>query len=850
MKCRRMIKDDKGQNYVVWFGAKQPKGTTNNNVRALEFEETVEVDNWKFDVYTQNLSNEVNLNLTEGSGTLSKEVDFWIPLEQTILSQSDVTFECQILNDIPKTASFMNVDISALPLTIDNLKPLEGSIIQLDTIKGRTVKWTQLINPENFSISQTINGMTFTVNKTKGTITCNGTTTAATSLYVAHETSKIFQATPNDIICLKGCPSGGSASTYYLAFYGTTYNDFGSGVYDKLSNRRANTTDTINTSMAIAIEIASGVTMTNKVFRPQLFNVSDIYGLGKEPATITDFNKDYPYSIYPYGKQEILTTKVSGIKIRVGYKNLLSKDILRNSEIINGITFTVDKDKGTVTCNGTSTARAVFSVKGGNSPIYSTMNHNTIAWLIQGCPSGGSPSTYYLQGYYGNIDIGKGIIYRLSANGTYVNNYNGYPSVRNDIYIIIEAGVTLNNLVFKPQLINLTDTYGLGNEPTIVAQFNQDFPNIDNIPYPEQTISFAEQTLYGINDVQDTLQVVKENNGYKLQRVENIGNVDLGALTYTAQGTAEKQWLRANYSNHILEQSSGSVLPDILSTNYITMASNSVTGLSTQYNKTISIVGSGNYIALRDTSITDVSTASTTLSGQILYYAKRTPTTTTLATLTKNQVTALFAKGYCVEILGNDDNSIIVRPDLSLIFNEFESGVGTGNVYFGLGNKKLDWVDEDSLEAELNTSDKFSFNQSNTEYDITHLRLQFVDDSAFQNDSFSHVIRFKISSKNKMNWYNENDKHDNYAKEQEGVATSLTQRLSVLKNELWYDYNYGVPLFDKVKSKAFIDSYLISTILKHPDVTQLIDFTSNVDKNSYSCTFKVKTKYGDLTVNL
>ena len=37
------------------------------------------------------------------------------------------------------------------------------------------------------------------------------------------------------------------------------------------------------------IIIKSGTVMTNKVFRPQLFNVSDIYGLGKEPKTIADF---------------------------------------------------------------------------------------------------------------------------------------------------------------------------------------------------------------------------------------------------------------------------------------------------------------------------------------------------------------------------------------------------------------------------------------------------------------------------------------------------------------------------------------------------------------------------------
>lgn len=834
MKCRRMIKDDKGQNYVVWFGAKQPKGTTNNNVRTLEFEETVEIDNWKFDVYTQNLSNEVNLNLTEGSGTLSKEVDFWIPLEQTILSQSDVTFECQILNDIPKTASFMNVDISALPLTIDNLKPLEGSTIQLDTIKGRSVKWTQLVKTSLFKDTQTVSGVTFTFNKTSGTITVNGTATENITFGILKSNDALNSLwTPADYAYMRGCPTGGSLTTYYLLWGNTNMKDTGNGIYDKPSKFVTQIKDTIVVYAGLQIIIKSGVTMTNKVFRPQLFNVSNIYGLGKEPKTIADFNKDYPYSIYPYGKQEILTTKVSGIKIRAGYKNLLDKTKFVATTTKNGITFTNNGD-GTYTLNGTATETAWLHITAID--VFQGKKY-----LLQGCPSGGSESTYKLYvavgpTFGGIFDDGSGAIKQCLQDGY--------------IWITMEvaSGYTCDNVIFKPQVIDLTLTYGEGNEPTTVAQFNQDFPNIDNIPYPEQTISFAEQTLYGINDAQDTLQVVKENDGYRLQRVENIGNVDLGTLTYTAQGTAEKQWLRASYSNHILEQSSGSVLPDILSTNYITMASNNVTGQATQYNKTISIVGSGNYIALRDKSITDVSTASTTLSGQILYYAKRTPTTTTLATLTKNQVTALFAKGYCVEILGNDDNKIIVRPDLTLIFNEFEADVGTGNVYFGLGNKKLDWVDEANLEAEL-SSDEFSSNQSNTKYDITHLRLQFLEDE-FHNAAFSNVIRFKISSKNKMNWYNENDKHDNYAKEQEGVATSLVQRLSVLKNELWYNINEGLPLIDKYRNKNILDSYVASTILKHPDVINISEFTSSLNKNSYSCKVVVNTIYGnvDLTI--
>lgn len=555
------------------------------------------------------------------------------------------------------TANFSKLDISALPSMINNNNVAYNTRLMLDTIKGRSLKWTQLVNQSNLRNTETINGVTFTINKTNGTITVNGTATDDIACGIYPDGAGLsLLCSPQDYVYLKGCPSGGSESTYYLRWINAgDVQDFGSGYYNKLSIL----TDTTDLYCNPEIIIKSGVTMTNKVFRPQLFNVSDIYGLGKEPKTITDFKKDYPYSIYPYGKQEILTTKVSGIKIRAGYKNLLDKTKFAATQTINGVVITNNND-GTFTCNGTADADITRPIMIKSEYKNTSINYNTYL-LLKGCPSGGSESTYSLMLVtYGQKDYGQGVIMTTAPDGTFAG------TIQANAFIVIKQGTVCNNLVFKPQLINLTNTYGAGNEPTTVAQFNQDFPDIDNIPYPEQTISFAEQTLYGINDVQDTLQVVKENDGYKLQRVENIGNVDLGTLTWANGTTEDSSFIKAYLP--MLNATYGNFLPYIVNSDYISTPYYNVITTSSypQYNKSISVIGNGSYLTLRDTSITDVSTASTTLSGKILYYAKRTPTTTTLATLTKNQVTALFAKGYCVEILGNDDNSIIVRPDLSL----------------------------------------------------------------------------------------------------------------------------------------------------------------------------------------
>ena len=101
----------------------------------------------------------------------------------------------------------------------------------------------------------------------------------------------------------------------------------------------------------------------------------------------------------------------------------------------------------------------------------------------------------------------------------------------------------------------------------------------------------------------------------------------------------------------------------------------------------------------------------------------------------------------------------------------------------------------------------------------------------------------------KAKFYNEEDKHDNYSEKQEAIVDSLTQRLSVIKKELWYNQNYGIPLFEKIKSKGIMDSYIISTIVQLPEVIRIVNFSSNVENNKYSCYADIITEYGNVQLN-
>ena len=58
--------------------------------------------------------------------------------------------------------------------------------------------------------------------------------------------------------------------------------------------------------------------------------------------------------------------------------------------------------------------------------------------------------------------------------------------VNNDlVFYLIGPGETVNNQIIRPQIFDLTEMYGTGNEPTTVAQFRQDFPEkmYDYKPY-------------------------------------------------------------------------------------------------------------------------------------------------------------------------------------------------------------------------------------------------------------------------------------------------------------------------------------------------------------------------------
>ena len=117
-------------------------------------------------------------------------------------------------------------------------------------------------------------------------------------------------------------------------------------------------------------------------------------------------------------------------------KNVL--EVRKPTTTINGVTFTVDSD-GTVTVNGTATASTYFPFLGSAADKLDIPDGT---YYLSGCPSGGSTSTYYIAANNGSwkVDYGNGVA--ITSTNRNINSCE----------IAVKSGVTVNNIVFKPQL--------------------------------------------------------------------------------------------------------------------------------------------------------------------------------------------------------------------------------------------------------------------------------------------------------------------------------------------------------------------------------------------------------------
>ena len=154
----------------------------------------------------------------------------------------------------------------------------------------------QLFNKAKYT-TETISGITWT-NNNDGTITANGTATA--------ESNYTLQ-TPNlslgrkYLIC--GCPSNGEHSSYL--FWGYCIESLDQGNFTEYGSGVIMSTKDLGygNSFGYYMTYRKGQTATNQIWKPQLFDLTEMYGAGHEPTTVAQFRQDFPNEMYDYNPE-------------------------------------------------------------------------------------------------------------------------------------------------------------------------------------------------------------------------------------------------------------------------------------------------------------------------------------------------------------------------------------------------------------------------------------------------------------------------------------------------------------------------------------------------------------------
>ena len=362
---------------------------------------------------------------------------------------------------------------------------------------------------ENTATSQTLNGVTFTVNN-DGSVTANGTATATID-YPINQTT-VFE---NGTYILSGCPVDGSATTYRLRCtrgFDSSASEFGNG---------ATLTKTSGASpLYLKIDISSGTVLNNLVFKPMI-RLASITDSTYEPYT----NGASPNPSYP---QEI---EVSGESY-----NLLENKA--TSQEIKSVNFTVNEDKS---------VEVVGTASGDIAYIINSIPLSVGKYILSGIPSGLSNITLRVgkgasSTFVGN-DLGSGFTFEVTSEDTYTFQIN------------VSSGATISNVIVKPMIRKASVKndrympYGKGS-----VEVKSVGKNLIPYPYQEGTKT-ANGITFTVNENDGSINVngtASANTFFNLVDYTN-GNLLLknGIYTLSINSTNVPIWVRSEINTGI-----------------------------------------------------------------------------------------------------------------------------------------------------------------------------------------------------------------------------------------------------------------------------------------------------------
>lgn len=174
--------------------------------------------------------------------------------------------------------------------------------------------------------SNTINGLTFTNNK-DGTWVVNGTSKGAAWSGNLIPDSKSYNLFGHKLLLMRISDDDNIVMEFkYVRKDGTGYGF----TYYKENIFTLTEIENYDSFQVRLITLKTGVTFTNTQAIPQLFDLTEMFGSGHEPATVSEFRQKFPDELYPYSPQCWLTSYQSAVICKT--KNLFD---VNNAVVIN-----------------------------------------------------------------------------------------------------------------------------------------------------------------------------------------------------------------------------------------------------------------------------------------------------------------------------------------------------------------------------------------------------------------------------------------------------------------------------------------------------------------------------------
>ena len=241
-------------------------------------------------------------SLKEETGSLKE--DLTSKADKTALAQTDRKLDALWKLNQGISYKFEEDNTEAYQKTV----PSGAKMVSIKSIGGKTIVWNQLID-ETYGESVTRGNVTIVNNKDGSyTVFTNGAATETVTVGV------YFLKANRDAgkYYLKGSPSNGKEIGYSLSgtyIWKPEYDkaDYGNGVIidDNVF---------LNNSDIVRIKVNEGtVISTPIVFKPQLFNLTKMFGSGNEPSTPEEFEAMFPTDYYPYNVGELMSASVNTV---------------------------------------------------------------------------------------------------------------------------------------------------------------------------------------------------------------------------------------------------------------------------------------------------------------------------------------------------------------------------------------------------------------------------------------------------------------------------------------------------------------------------------------------------------